>query len=429
MFEKIKRLLLGNKLFLSGLKRGQRIAWKCKVPLYRARRPRLQRAILGRDTVAEPLRALFFITNMSLWKYHELFTLMNRSERFRPLIVPYYTPKTDVAIMRRNRDTIHAYALANGFPFRDGYDFDTGHYDDLRTLHPDLVIYSQPYNYGPKAWGIDAFKRHALFAYTPYGASVAEGRQFRDTYLLNIASFIFVSSPIERNVYADAMPLNHEALVVTGSEIFDLIKHADPQRSPWPDNGRKRVIWAPHHSIDDHNSFASSHFERLADFMLELADRYSSTVEFAFKPHPILRTRLYEKWGRERTDAYYAAWQAKENAFMADGPYTELFAFSDAMIHDCSSFAAEYLYTGRPVFYIIEGDEPGTALGNEYGRQCFALHYRGHSPESICHFIDSTVLGGKDRLKPAREFFIDLQLTPPNSASPGKNMLAALSQN
>ena len=329
--------------------------------------------------------------------------------------------------MRRSRDEIAAYAKANNFPFRDGYDFRTGAYDDLRDLRPGIVIYSQPYNYGYKGWGIDAFKRHALFAFTPYGAAVAEGRQFRDTYLLNIASFTFVSSPIEKEVYVKSMPINSEALVITGSEIFDLIKNADTAKSPWPDNGKKRIIWAPHHSIDDHNSFASSHFERLADDMLRIAGKYSDTVEFAFKPHPVLRTRLYEKWGKERTDAYYDAWSAGENTFLATGTYNELFAFSDAMIHDCSSFAAEYLYTGRPVMYITQSNEPGTALGNDYGRICFNLHYHGYTPDDIEQFIRQTVIGGDDRLKPARDLFLSQQLTPPDSKSPGENMPNALS--
>jgi len=426
MLTYIRHKLLANKTFIGMLLQAQRIVWKCKVPFYRARRERLRREIFGRDTAVNPVRVLFFVTNMALWKYHEFFTLLNRSERFAPLIVPYFTPKTDVAIMRRSRDEIQAYAQANGFPYRDGYDFLTGTYDDLRDLHPDIVIYSQPYNYGHKAWGIDAFKRNALFAYTPYGAAVAEGRQFRDTYLLNIAAYIFVSSPIEKEVYVKSMPVNSEALIITGSEIFDLIKNADPDKSPWPDNGKKRIIWAPHHSIDDHNSFASSHFERLADAMLDIAGRYKDTVEFAFKPHPVLRTRLYEKWGKERTDAYYAAWNSGGNTFLATGTYTELFAFSDAMIHDCSSFAAEYLYTGHPVLYITESDEPGVALGNDYGRMCFNLHYHGFTTDSIEQFIYQTVIGGYDRLKPARGFFIDMQLTPPGSRSPGENMFRAM---
>lgn len=428
MIEPLKRKLLAWPLFFRNLKRAQRVAWKVKASAYRRRREALRRRIYSRDTAAEPIRVLFFVTNMALWKYRELAELMKRTPGFHPIIAPFYTPKTDLAIMRRNREAIKAYAEANSLDYADSYDFEANSYLNLTSLRPDLVSYSQPYDYGHRSCRIDAFKKHSLFFYTPYGAPVAEGKQFRDTYLLNVADFIFVGSPIEKEVFMKSMPANTGSLIITGSEIFDLVRNADPAKSPWPDNGLKRVIWAPHHSIDDHNSFASSHFERLAQAMLDMADSHSDTIEFAFKPHPILRTRLYEKWGPERTDAYYREWTRRPNTFLADGEYTELFAFSDAMIHDCSSFAAEYLYTGNPVLYITDSDQPGVALGNDYGRQCFKLHYHGFSVEDIESFLDLTVIGGKDKLKPARRLFIDLQLTPPGATTPGKNMLDSLSQ-
>lgn len=423
----LREQLLRYRWVRKALMHVQRLLWKAKVPFYRARRGRIRRRIFGRDTIANPVRVLFFVTDMAMWKYHELFTLMNGSERFSPLIVPYFPRKTGVQLMQRSRDGIKAYADAHRFPFLDGYDFATGTYADLRPLCPDIVVYTQPYNYGYPQWGIDAFSRNSLFAFTPYGAAVAEGRQFRDTYLLNIAQYIFVSSPVEKEVYLKSMPVNTEALIITGSEIFDLIKHADAMRSPWKSHGeRKHLIWAPHHSIDDLNSFASSNFERIADAMLEIADRYADTVEFAFKPHPLLRKRLYDKWGPERTDTYYNAWARKSNAFVATGPYIELFAFSDAMIHDCSSFAAEYLYTGKPVMYLTAEKEPGVALGNEYGRMCFDLHYRGYTIEEIERFIVQTVINGDDSMQNDRDMFVDSQLTPPNNATPGENMLKNL---
>lgn len=421
----LKRKLLDNKLFFRSLKASQRIVWKAKASAYRRRRDSIQRRIAEKDG---PVDVLFFVTSMALWRYHELFELMNASEHYRPLIVPYYPPHTDVSIMRDNRDAIAEYATANGFPFRDGYDFASNTYDDLLDLNPDIVIYSQPYDWGYKRWGIDAFKKNSLFIFTPYGAAVSAGSHFRDTYLTNVAYRIFLGSPIEKDVFLHELPVNKDALVVVGSELYERIADANPDSSPWPDSGRKRVIWAPHHSIDDHNSFASSHFERLADFMLSLADKYADTVDFAFKPHPILRTRLYEKWGKARTDEYYARWDARPNTFTAQGSYAELFAFSDAMIHDCASFVAEYLYTAKPAFYVTDSDVPGAAIGNEFGQQCFMMHYRGHTPEDIERFLTDTVLGNKDSMAVARRFFRDVQLAPDDTATTvGEKMLRALS--
>lgn len=343
---------------------------------------------------------------------------MNESERFRPLIVPYFTPKTDLTIMRSNRDGIAAYAAENSFPFRDGFDFASGKYSDLNDFNPDIVIYSQPYDWGYPDWGIRAFSRNSLFVYTAYGAVVAEGKHFRDTPLCRVASWIFVGSEAEKEVFAGDLPVNRDAITVVGSEIFQKINN--PASDPWRKNGHKRVVWAPHHSIDDRNSFSSSFFEQLAEPMLEIAEKFKGIIDFAFKPHPILRTRLYEKWGKERTDAYYARWQ-----FLADGEYTDLFAYSDAIIHDCSSFVAEYLYTAKPAFYITDSEIPGVAVGNKFGRECFALHYHGHTPAQIEQFLTNTVLQGNDPLCQQRLAFRNKYLQP---SSPGEKMFAALSQ-
>lgn len=411
----IKQQLLANKLFFRTLKTAQRVAWKTKAALYRyIRREKIRRRIAAKS---EQINVVFFVTTMAMWRYHELCTLMNNSKRFRPLIIPYYTPKTDINIMRSNRDSIAAYAAANAFPFLDGYDFSTNAYSDLKGLNPDIVIYSQPYDWGYPAWGIDAFSRNSLFAYTPYGATVAEGKHFRDTPLTSVASWIFVGSESEKKVFIDAMPSNHKAIIITGSEIFNKISH--PNADPWPQTGRHRVIWAPHHSIDDHNSFASSWFESLAEPMLGIAEKYGDRIDFAFKPHPVLRTRLYEKWGKKRTDEYYDRWH-----FIADGEYTDLFAHSDAIIHDCSSFVAEYLYTAKPAMYITDSETPGIAVGNSFGRECFALHYHGHTPEQIEQYLTNVVLKGIDPLKKKREEF---RKTLQQSESAGKKMFDTLS--
>ncbi|MCM1310362.1 MAG: CDP-glycerol glycerophosphotransferase family protein [Bacteroides sp.] len=383
--------------------------------LYRRRRDKIRARIAAKT---EPINVLFFVTSMSMWRYHELFFLMNASRQFRPLIVPYFTPKTDLSIMRSNRDAIAAYAAANSFPFRDGFDFTSLSYSDLKDFNPDIVIYSQPYDWGYPDWGIRSFSRNSLFVYTAYGAVVAEGKHFRDTPLCRVASWIFVGSESEKEVFGNDLPVNREVITVVGSEIFQKINN--PVCDPWPKTGRKRVIWAPHHSIDDHNSFASSFFEQLAAPMLEIAEKYRNEIDFAFKPHPLLRSRLYEKWGKERTDAYYRRW-----SFIADGEYTDLFAHSDAIIHDCSSFVAEYLYTAKPALYVTDSETPGVAVGNKFGHECFSLHYHGHTPRQIEQFLTDTVLQGNDPLRPQRLAFREKLRLPD---SPGKKMLAALSQ-
>jgi radical SAM superfamily enzyme len=60
--------------------------------------------------------------------------------------------------------------------------------------------------------------------------------------------------------------------------------------------------------------------------MLRLRDEYQDSIVFAFKPHPMMLTKLYREWGKDRADAYYRNWAEGENSFLADGPYIDLFA-------------------------------------------------------------------------------------------------------
>jgi hypothetical protein len=52
-------------------------------------------------------------------------------------------------------------------------------------------------------------------------------------------------------------------------------------------------------------------------------------------------------WGSEKTTAYYDKWDNLDNGQFKSGDYVDLLT-SDALIHDCGSFMAEYLVVGKP---------------------------------------------------------------------------------
>ena len=60
-------------------------------------------------------------------------------------------------------------------------------------------------------------------------------------------------------------------------------------------------------------------------------------------------------WTREKTDAYYAAWEQLGRACY-DGNYQGLFMESRALVTDCCSFLTEYGATGNPVIHLLRED-------------------------------------------------------------------------
>ena len=105
-----------------------------------------------------------------------------------------------------------------------------------------------------------------------------------------------------------------------------------------------------------------------------------------------------------------------------NGSYAALFKSSDAMIHDCSTFTGEYLFTGNPVLYLAKEDH--VDYMNEFGLLCFNQHYKGRTIEEVDRFIKEVVINSKDPMKKQREEFYNQYLLPPNNRSVAENMYA-----
>lgn len=224
---------------------------------------------------------------------------------------------------------------------------------------------------------------------------------------------------------------NHaENMIVTGVPVMDiLLKDKKEFENPWRQNGKKRIIYAPHHTISSEtfksmSPYDYSTFLKYADHILELAQKYNESTEWAFKPHPLLRAKLNQIWGVERTDAYYRRWRDLENAQVSEGEYIGLFKHSDAMIHDCGSFKIEYLYTGNPVMYLMnngqEYDYPNTQT-----LKALELHYQAFEMKDIETFI-LNVVNEVDILKEARGEFLAQYLTTPYNKSACDNIINAI---
>lgn len=147
-------------------------------------------------------------------------------------------------------------------------------------------------------------------------------------------------------------------------------------------------------------------------------------IQIVFKPHPLLLTKLYNIWGKEKTDHYYSQWEKGDNTQIALGDYVPLFLYSDAMIHDCGSFTVEYLYTKKPVMYLVKDEHHADDL-NEFGKKAFDLHYKGRCVEDVENFIKD-VIAGRDEKKNEREIFYQDYLLPPDGNTASDNIIKAI---
>lgn len=191
-------------------------------------------------------------------------------------------------------------------------------------------------------------------------------------------------------------------------------------------NRKKCIIWAPHWTIDCplNGLFTTANFLRIANDMLALTQKYKDEVFFIFKPHPLLKRQLYNniQWGKERANSYYRAWSERVNTSLEEGNYADVFARSDAMIHDSGSFILEYLLMDKPCMYI---QLPGSQTRfNQSTQQALECYQKGSTTEDIEHFIQD-ILEGKDQLSETRHKFIHSYLLP-NNQSPVQNIIEDL---
>ena len=183
---------------------------------------------------------------------------------------------------------------------------------------------------------------------------------------------------------------------------------------------KKRVIWAPHHTID--KTLELSTFLLRCDDMLALAQKYKDSIQFVFKPHPLLKFKLQQEWGVERVNQYYSRWASMENTQLEETSYVDIFLTSDAMIHDCGSFTTEYLFTHKPVMYLTH-DEHFSERFNPFGLEAFQCHYKGSSVDEIEKFLRDVVLEGDDPKASQRQQFFDNYLQPIDGEMPSEKII------
>ena len=371
---------------------------------------------------------VFLVSSLSMWRNQALFDRLRRDVRFDPVIVLFPFSGYSQDLRQNSIQELKSYFDGISVPYLD-LSNESNPGQILRELiDPDLIFYPQPYN---DLFGNDLdsnYFNERLLCYSPYALQIIEGDWVYKSMLLNSAWRIFFEADF-RLTYARRLLYNKGRNVrICGDSMADVFSEA-PQRDVWKTQPKKKkVIWAPHFTIQDTSHFVRNSFLWLNDFMLVLAARYQNQIQFAFKPHPRLLSELYSHpdWGKEKADAYYLKWASGNNTQLETGSYVDLFKESDAMIHDSVSFSAEYHYTGNPVMFTSHNPASLTAGLTVLGEQAILAHYQGTTEDEIESFLNNVVIEGNDPMKQLRNDFRAKYLTPPDSGNVAENIYQEL---
>ncbi len=342
------------------------------------------------------IKVVFLAIHKSVWKVDPVFKKMMDDSYFEPLIlVCPYTAYGEERMWGDMKDT-YEYFEDKGYPLLSSYNKDEDRWISLEEIKPDIVFFTNPHDLTRKEYYKDAYMNY-LSCYVPYHHEVGSfgDNDSQHNQLFHNMIWNIFSAHQDSYILAKSVALNKASNIsVTGFPAMEnLIKMKVNKnfKDVWKTKDeRKRVIWSPHHLINEEVN--QSNFLEYADFFKEIAEKYESKVVWAFKPHPILKSKLYlhPEWGKERTDEYYQFWQNSKFTQLELGEYEELFLSSDSMIHDCGSFLAEYIYVEKPVMYLLNNKHNGQFF-NSFGKAALNSCRIGKTHENIVYFLENLI--------------------------------------
>lgn len=374
----------------------------------------------------EKVKVAFFLTHESVWKYDVLFDLMLKHPKFEPFL--FVCPVVDYGVenMLFEMDKTFRAFKNKGYDVIKTYDNETKKYLDIKkSFAPDLVFYTNPYEgLQDYRYYIKQFSR-TLTCYVPYAVMTTNYDAFYNLDFHNLVWKIFSETPIHKKIAFQKQKNKGKNNVVTGYPGFDqLLTDKMPDNQLWKNKNSalKKIIWAPHHSMNELNKV--SNFLEYFNVFLELAVVYKDKLQIAFKPHPLLRVKLENdlNWGKEKTAVYFDKWINLENGQFENSEYADLFLTSDALIHDCGSFMSEYLITGKPALFMVR-NESVMKEWSMFGEKAVEVHYQSRNYNELIDFIENVVLNEKDWMKERRDDFVQNNLIQKNNLTASQNII------
>jgi hypothetical protein len=372
----------------------------------------------------DKITVAFFLILESVWKCEYLYNLMVNHPRFEPIIIVCPVVNYGYKNMLSEMDKCYNFFLQKGYDVIRTYNVESDTYLNIRKeIAPDIVFYTNPYKgLIDDRYYISNFS-DTLTCYVPYSSMVCSTPvQFNKPMQSLVWKFFIENSLIEGIIKKEA-PNRGKNIIVTGSPALDIFFDKNyKSKNVWKHTQPKKIIWAPHHTIlESEYIIRFSSFLHYADFMLEIAEKYSTEIQIAFKPHPLLHVKLLELWGEEKTNRYYEKWNLMENSQTTEGEYIDLFYTSDAMIFDSVSFITEYLYTQKASLFIYKKDIDEQL--NEFGLKALSCHQKAQSKNDIINFIERIIAGEDDLKKEEKQLFYNKYLVPPHNQNAAKNIL------
>ena len=351
-----------------------------------------QKQVIKNLKGALPLNVIFHVYDESKWKSQSVYDLMEKNEKFNPLIVvtkncaPEENPNFQTA---ENVIKCYEYFKNKGMRVEYGYDIQKNKFIPFEKFNPDIIIYSHPW-YVYKTQGPVVCSKFALTYYIPYFLPASE--QWHE-YGLRFHQYIYrhyVPTEAVRNYYSKNMPCAEHSFSVVGHPVLDNYNTTN-------EADKKYIIYAPHWTVCGENLRFGT-FKWSGEKVLELA-KSCPELNWVFRPHPLLYNFILSSgfMKKEEIDKYYDEWKSFA-LFSEGGDYINLFNQSYAMITDCGSFLTEYFVTENPVIHLVsEHLKPNATI-----KEIDETYYTAHNADELIKYFHQVIIDKYDYKKEDR---------------------------
>lgn len=393
-------------LLLRGFKRLEKLSQMSRIKNAQKQNQRIVSS-LKNDNPAT-IKVAFLVLNASVWKYDSLFNKMLSDNFFDPVI--FICPHKDLSEEERINEVnfIKSQFEQLDYPVLAPYDNKNELIDIKKVFNPHIVFFTNPHELSYNIYSIENFS-DVLTAYAPYSIMATKKPYLQyDQLFHNLLWRMYNETPIHHKMSKKYSRVNGLNSRVAGSSIYESLKFKESKSNVWKNKeGQKKIIYAPHHTFNDLEEMNFSTVLENGEFLLDMAIKYKNKIHIAFKPHPHLKSKLYEYpyWGKKKTDEFYSSWEELENTQVEEGEYIELFQQSDAMILDSISFITEYLFVDKPALFLFK-NKRSLKLFNNYGSEALNCLEWSFNQKSIEGFI-LRVISEEDNRKEERNRFLN----------------------
>lgn len=364
--------------------------------------------VLRKIKKKDKIKVLFVCEENQKWGYQFVYELMSKNPKYEILPILVYPIITKERVDFTQKENIEFFKKL-GIEAMDGYDYEKKVNVDIKSYSPDIVFYQQPWYLQGNNHPVEVSKS-ALTIMIPYGYTTLNEKFWGSDAVKKVYSSLwcfFSESSYHNEFYKKAAGMRYkDNLYATGTPKLDYYKKTiNPcYEKLWKGSG-KRIIWAPHHSINN-RGLAMSNFQEYCYFMLDFAKSHTE-YSFLLKPHPALKSSCISAgfMSESEFDSYLKEWSLLSNASVyTQGNYFDIFKTSDLLVTDCSSFIAEYFPSKKPIILL---DRKTRAPFDKFGKKLENGLYKVENPKELCSMVKKILDLNNDYLVTTRNNILD----------------------